>query len=316
MKKYFVKKLVLVVLLLDLLIAIGVIYDFIPKSKKVFIDIPKNLSAKQIGRILKQSNLISSEGLFRWMVYFANAEKRIKPGNYCLFYSYTTIPTVYYLVKGPKTIKVTIPEGFTLEQIAERLYIRKVITDPIEFITYVKAKNLDGYLFPETYYFYQGQPIDEVVDKMVKEFYKKYTPDISKKAYELKLSTNQVVILASIIEKEAKTYEEKRIVSGVFHNRLKKGWNLESCATVRYALKKYKEPLTYKDIKVNSKFNTYLYPGLPPAPICNPGIDSIKAAIYPEKTDAMFFFTENNNTHVFSRYYSQHLKEQKNKKRK
>ncbi len=309
------KRILIFIMSIFLFLDIVIFYDFIPKNKRVIIYIPKNFSAKQIGNLLKQNNLISSVGLFRWVIYFANAEKRIKPGNYQLYYSYTTLPTVYYLVKGPKVIKVTIPEGFTLEQIAERFYVKGIISDPVEFITYVKSKNLDGYLFPETYYFYQGQPIEEVVTKMVNEFYKKYTPDLRQKAYELKLTTHQVVILASIIEKEAKTYEEKRLVSGVFHNRLKKGWNLESCATVRYALKKFKEPLTYKDTRVNSKFNTYIYPGLPPQPICNPGLDSIKAAVFPEKTEAMFFFTENNNTHIFSKYYSQHIKEQKNRKK-
>jgi UPF0755 protein len=101
----------------------------------------------------------------------------------------------------------------------------------------------------------------------------------------------------------------------VFHNRLKKGWNLESCATVRYALKKYKEPLTYKDLEVNSKYNTYKYPGLPPSPICNPGLDSIKAALYPKETDDLFFFTPDNNTLVFSKYYKQHLEKQKKMKK-
>jgi len=259
--------------------------------------------------------LILSKDIFRWAVYFTMSEKKIKSGDYEFYFSITTLPIVYNLIKGPKVVKVTIPEGFTVEQIAQRLFSKEIIADTIEFVTYVKSKNIEGFLFPETYYFYKNQLLEEVVNKMVKEFYKKYIPEFTQRAYELKISTYQVVILASIIEKEAKSFEEKKLVSAVFHNRLKKGWNLESCATVRYALKKYKEPLTYKDLEVNSKYNTYKYPGLPPSPICNPGLDSIKAALYPKETDDLFFFTPDNNTLVFSKYYKQHLEKQKKMKK-
>ncbi len=295
---------------LIVLIFIIFIFDFIPKKKKSVV-IPKDATAKYVGEILEKQKLILSKAIFRWAVYFTMSEKKIKSGNYELYFSITTLPIVYNLIKGPKVVKVTIPEGFTVEQIAQRLYSKEIICDPIEFITYVKSKNLEGFLFPETYYFYKNQSVEDIVDKMVKEFYKKYTSEFVQRAYELKMSTYQVVILASIIEKEAKSYEEKKLVSSVFHNRLKKGWNLESCATVRYALKKFKEPLTYKDLEVKSKYNTYIYPGLPPTPICNPGIDSIKAALYPKQTDDLFFFTPDNNTLMFSKYYKQHLEKQK-----
>ena len=295
---------------LVVLIFIIFVFDFIPKKKKsVFI--PKDSTAKYVGKILEEQKLILSKDIFRWAVYFTMSEKKIKSGDYEFYFSITTLPIVYNLIKGPKVVKVTIPEGFTVEQIAQRLFSKEIIADTIEFVTYVKSKNIEGFLFPETYYFYKNQSVEEVVNKMVKEFYKKYTPEFTQRAYELKMSTYQVVILASIIEKEAKSFEEKKLVSAVFHNRLKKGWNLESCATVRYALKKYKEPLTYKDLEVNSKYNTYKYPGLPPSPICNPGLDSIKAALYPKETDVLFFFTPDNNTLVFSKYYKQHLEKQK-----
>jgi UPF0755 protein len=304
----------LLIRILIVLFFVILVFDFIPKKKKT-VYIPKNVSAKYIGKLLEDNKLILSKSIFRWAVYLTMTERKIKEGNYDLYFSVTTLPIVYKLVKGAEIVKVTIPEGFTVEQISQRLYSKGVISDPIEFITYVKSKNLEGFLFPETYYFYKNQSVEEVVNKMVKEFYKKYIPEFAQRAYELKMSTYQVVILASIIEKEAKSFEEKKLVSAVFHNRLKKGWNLESCATVRYALKKYKEPLTYKDLEVNSKYNTYKYPGLPPSPICNPGLDSIKAAIYPKETDDLFFFTPDNNTLVFSKYYKQHLEKQKKMKK-
>lgn len=293
-----------------IIIFVLIMFEFIPREKKKII-IPPNLSAKQVGYLLKKERVILDEALFRWMIYFTMTEKKIKPGKYELSFSLTTLPIIYELTRGPKPIKVTIPEGFTVEQIAERFYEKGVITDPIEFITYVKTKNLEGYLFPETYFFSYKQDIKSIIERMVKEFYKNYTKELSKRAYELKFTTHQVVILASIIEREAKSSDEKRIISGVFHNRLRKGWYLESCATVRYALKKFKEPLSYKDIQVDSPYNTYKRLGLPPNPICNPGLDSIKAALYPAQTDAMFFFTSDNTTHIFSRYYNQHLQKQK-----
>ncbi len=296
--------------MLLLIIVVLIIVEFSPKQKKK-IEVYPNMSAKQVGKILKKEKLILDEELFRWMIYFTMSEKKIKPGYYELSFSFTTLPIIYKLTRGTKLIKVTIPEGFTVQQIATRLYEKGIISDPIELITYVKTKNLEGYLFPETYFFDYRQNVRTVVERMLKEFYKNYTEEFNKRAYELKFTTHQVVILASIIEKEAKTYDEKRIVSGVFHNRLKKNWYLESCATVRYALNKFKEPLTYKDLEVNSPYNTYKRLGLPPNPICNPGLDSIKAVLYPENTDNMFFFTADNNTHIFSRYYNQHLQKQK-----
>jgi len=298
---------------LTIVIFIVIVIESIPKQTQRIVILP-NMSAKQIGKLLKRSKLILDEEIFRWMIFFTNTEKKLKPGVYEISFSLTTLPIIHSFVRGPKAIKVTIPEGFTTEQIAERLYEKKVISDPIEFISYVKTNNLEGYLFPETYFFTTEQNIKTIVDRMLNEFYNNYKPEFTKRAYELKLTTHQVVVLASIIEKEGKSFEEKRLISGVFHNRLRKGWYLESCATVRYALKKFKEPLTYKDLQVNSVYNTYKRLGLPPHPICNPGLDSIKAALYPAETDAMFFFTPNNNTHIFSRYYNQHLDKQKSTK--
>ncbi|MCX7956754.1 MAG: endolytic transglycosylase MltG [Endomicrobia bacterium] len=294
------------------IIAIFIFEIFPKREKNIFL--PKKATVKQVAQILKKEKVISSEILFKTLLKLSNFERKVKYGNYKLSFSITTIPTIIKLLKGPKSIKITIPEGFSVEQIAERLFYKGVIFDPIAFITYVKSKNLEGYLFPETYFFYDGQSVEDIVSKMLKEFEKNYSEELKKRAYELKMSTSQVIILASIIEKEAKNFEEKKMISAVFHNRLKKGWYLESCATVRYALKKYKQPLTYKDIKVDSKFNTYRYFGLPPHPICNPGLDSIKAALYPAKTDVMFFYTEDNNTHKFSKYYQEHLNKQKRKK--
>lgn len=305
----------IVVFLVVFIILSVIVLEFLPR-KKVEIIIPANVSSTQVSKILSEKKLILHPEIFLTFTYLTGSDLKIKPGSYRVSFSLTGLPIIYKIVRGSKGIKITFPEGFTTEQVAERLYENHIISDPIAFLTYVKKNKFDGFLFPETYYFEPGQKVESIVNKMVRQFYLNYKPEFTSRAYELKMSTYQVVVLSSLVEREAKSFEEKRLVAGVFHNRLKKGWKLESCATVRYALGKYKEPLTYKDTKVDSPYNTYKYYGLPVGPICNPGLDSIKAVLFYEPTEAMFFVTKDNNTHEFSSYYSQHLNLQKGKKKK
>jgi UPF0755 protein len=307
-----VKKVITIFLIIVIVITI---IEIFPKKTFVIV-IPRNTPSEKIAKMLKEKGLIIHPEIFLTFTYLTNSDLKLKSGSYNISFSITGIPTIIKLRKGGKGIKVTIPEGFTNEQIANRLVSVGIIEDPVYFVSYTKIKNLEGFLFPETYYFDPGQKVEDICSKMVNQFYKNYLPEYSKRAYELNLTTYQVVTLASIVEKEAKSFEEKKLVAGVFHNRLKKHWPLEACSTVRYALKKYREPLTYKDTKVNSPYNTYKYVGLPIGPICNPGIDSIKAVLFFEPTDAMFFFTKDNETHQFSRYYKQHLESQNKKVKK
>ena len=179
----------------------------------------------------------------------------------------------------------------------------------------VEKYKLEGYLFPETYYFETGSSEDKVINTMVEQFNAKFTVEFEKRLKVLKLSKYSAVILASIVEKEARMPEERPLIAGVFYNRLKKRWYLESCATVLYALGKHKKRLTYKDLEIDSPYNTYKRFGLPPGPISNPGLASIKAVLYPAKTDSMFFIVDGSGGHDFSRYYSEHLNKKKNSKK-
>ena len=202
-------------------------------------------------------------------------------------------------------IKVTIPEGFTAAEIAVLLDSASICSGE-KFLGIVEEKLLEGYLFPDTYFFDIDMPPYSVADVLRDSFNKKFSNDLRKSAVESGLSEKDTVILASLIEKEAKKDEERPLISAVFRNRLKKGWHLESCATIIYALGKHKDRLTYKDTKVNSPYNTYLFPGLPPSPICNPGFSSLNAAIFPADTDAMFFVSDGAGSHKFSKYFSEH----------
>ncbi len=307
----FKKTIIFVICWLIIVLLLTVFIEIFPKQKK-FVFIPHGLNATQIAELLEKEKIIFSKNIFLLFSYITSSDEKLKPGKYLLSFSFTGVPVVYKLRKGG-FVKVVIPEGFRTEQIADRLVSLGIISDPIEFLTYVNRNNLNGFLFPDTYFFSYNEQLETICSVMYKNFLNKYTEEFRNRANEIKFSTKQVIILASIIEKEAKSLEEKKKVSGVFHNRLKKGWNLESCATVRYGLKKFKGKLTYKDIQIDTPFNTYKYKGLPPQPICNPGLDAIKAALWPEQTDAMFFFTKDNETHSFSKYYKDHLKKQNKK---
>jgi len=182
----------------------------------------------------------------------------------------------------------------------------KDLADEKKFLSIVRREKLEGYLFPETYFFETGTSEEEIISTMEKEFERRITPEMLARTRELKLSLHQLITLASIIEMEATEYD-KALVSAVFHNRLKKRMRLKSCATVIYALGKHKERLTYRDLRVKSPYNTYIHYGLPLGPICNPGMGSIKAALYPADTDALFFVVDRTTgKHIFSRYYRQH----------
>jgi len=182
-----------------------------------------------------------------------------------------------------------------------------------KFLKIVEEKKLEGYLFPETYFVNYDISEEQIIEIMVDQFNKVFTKELEERGKEFNFARRDVIILASIIEKEAAKEEERPLISAVFHNRLKKRWYLESCATVQYALGKHKNRLTYKDLKVDSPYNTYAHFGLPPGPICNPGFGSIEAALYPADSDLMFFVAEGEGTHRFSKYYQKHLKVQKEK---
>ena len=226
------------------------------------------------------------------------------------------------------TIKFTIPEGYKLEQIVEKLSSLEVVSiEEIEaalaaekyqyaFISQIpeREKKLEGYLFPDTYEIYKDAAAGAIVKKMLDRFDDIFTEEYRNRAKELGMTIDQVVTLASIIEREAKLDDERATVSAVFHNRLKKNMMLESCATVQYLFKEQKEVLSYNDLKIESPYNTYINTGLPPGPIASPGRKSIEAALYPENVDYLFFFARDDGSHIFTKTYSEHINAQNNLK--
>jgi UPF0755 protein len=238
--------------------------------------------------------------------------KAIRPGVYT-FSSHDSAWRIYRtLLKGPSLVRVTFPEGWTDKQMAALLDARGV-TPAADFLAITEKGKMQGFLFPDTYLFEQAVPAQDVVRRLADRFKEKEPKDFKERAKTLHLTYAQLVTLASIVEREAQASQERPLIAGVFLNRLKKHMHLESCATVEYSLGGWKPHLNYKDLQVESPYNTYRHPGLPPGPICNPGKASLEAAAHPAQTDMLFFVADGKGTHRFSRDYDEHLAVQKKK---
>ncbi|WP_069649451.1 endolytic transglycosylase MltG [Caloranaerobacter ferrireducens] len=291
----------------------------------VTIKIPSGSTTAKIAEILEENSLIRNKYIFRIIVRMKKVDGKLKAGEYSLNNKMDLYQIIDVLVKGnPKeTITFTIPEGYELSLIAEKLSKLNLVNKErflelcnnvslfkkkFDFLNELpEGSNLEGYLFPDTYEVYKDAKEEEIIKKMLARFDQVYNDKIKDKAKKLNLTMNEVITLASIIEREAKLDSERPLISAVFHNRLKKGWLLQSCATVQYALGERKEKLTYDDLKIDSKYNTYLYKGLPPGPIASPGIKSIEAAVEPANVDYLFFVVNKDGSHTFSRSFNEHI---------
>ncbi|OGS20102.1 MAG: hypothetical protein A3J83_04510 [Elusimicrobia bacterium RIFOXYA2_FULL_40_6] len=297
--------------ILSLSLIVALLYNFSIPNREVIITIPAGSTGKQITELLYENRLISNKKIFAFFSGLTNSVKKFQSGTYKLNQKMDMFKIMDVIKKGKVySIKITIPEGYTAAQIAELLE-QKNLAKKEAFLEIIEKEKLEGYLFPETYFVPFGSTEKQIAGIMVNEFKKNYTPELGEQAKKLKMTEQSIITLASIIEKEAVAPEERALISGIFYNRLKKGWMIESCATVRYALNKYSDKLTYKNLGVASPYNTYEHHGLPPGPICNPGMPSIQAALNPAQTDLMFFFSNGKGTHEFSKYYKQHLEKQK-----
>ena len=279
------------------------------------INIPSGTNAKEIVYILEKNEIIRKNNYtFRILIKLMKLEDQLKYGEYNLSPSMNMLQILDKLVKGEVIVyKITIPEGYTSSQIAELLE-KNEIAEKEAFLKLVKdsEKTPEGYLFPDTYEVPKKYGAEKIVKVMLANFNQvALVNKFTDKAEEIGFSLDEIIILASIIEKEAKFTEEKSKVSSVFYNRLKTGMKLQSCATIQYILEEPKEKLDENDLKIESPYNTYLYKGLPPEAICNPGLDSIMAALEPEEEDYLYFVLGENGRHIFSKTYQEHLKNKK-----
>jgi UPF0755 protein len=304
------KKLLYRVTVLLLLVFLGGSIYYTPYTERI-IAVEAGMNAKDVAFLLKEEQLIRSPYLFLALARFKKLTNKLRPGCYNLSTDMSFSDMLEKLSKGETYgVKVTIPEGYNSVQIASLLSKKKLVNRE-QFLKVIREKGLEGYLYPATYAIVPGTRAEAVAQMMVEKFNSVFNEQLLKQCGKLKLSQRQILTMASIIEKEAKVSQEKPEVAAVFYNRLNKNWLLESCATVQYALGKTKPALSLADLRIRSPYNTYQNPGLPPGPICNPGLASIKAALYPDDSDNMFFIAKGDGTHKFSRYYRDHLKEKK-----
>jgi len=288
------------------------------------IDVRAGSNARGIANRLQTEGLIRSQLPFIIWTKIRGADGNLKIGRYRFSYGRSAWWLVDDLVNGrTQKVRLIIPEGFASWQIASRLEAHE-ICQADDFKKLVKEKKLEGYLFPATYRFNIGMSAETVVQLLSEQFEQIWTPEMESRAQEWGMSQQQVVTLASIVEREVKVPEELPLVSAVYHNRLKKKMRLEADPTVQYALGYWKKRLLFSDLKkTKSPYNTYLHKGLPPGPICNPGVGALKAVLWPADSDFLFFVAGKDGRHVFSISYQEHKKNimkrnrnRRNKKRK
>lgn len=279
--------------------------------------IPDRSTFQQVAALLEQEGLIKSRLAFVWLGRFQSADRKIHAGEFELNPSMAPAEILSRLTTGQVMLHpILIPEGLTMVQIAE-IFGQQGLVDPQELLRLmkdpafiaslgIKADTLEGYLYPDTYKFPRGIKPKEVITAMVEHLRQVYGPDLQARAQELKLTQHEVLTLASVIEKESNSNGEREEISAVFHNRLKKHIPLQSDPTVIYGLPSFDGNIHKKDLSSPSPYNTYRIAGLPPGPIANPGIQSIRATLYPSDSRALYFVSKNDGTHQFSATLEEH----------
>jgi len=335
-RKKYVKKITIFILLL-IVIFIFSIKVYLQKasepvnagnSEDIVIEIPSGSSTNKIANILKENGLVKSEIVFKNIVRNKKLDGKLKAGKYTLNNGMNLEQIVYQLEAGGKNENIvyfTIPEGYEIKDIAERLDELKLIdkevfleltadaskfSDKFSFLKELpKEQSLEGFLFPDTYEVYVNVSEEEIIERMLSRFEQFYETDLKKEVEKSELDLNEIVTFASIVEKEARVDKERSTIAGVLYNRLNIDMLLQVDATVQYALGERKQRLLYKDLEVESPYNTYIHKGLPPAPIASPGGKSLIATVKPSDVDYLYYVLKKDGSgeHIFTKTYEEHL---------
>ena len=278
--------------------------------------IEKGMSLNSLTNVLYEEGIIGNKSFFKYSVALRGLAGNIPTGTFAIEGNISNAKLIHTIFdEGPIRIKITLPEGLRSEKVLEKIeniletQNRRLLTDS-SFIEQfgIKATSLEGYLFPDTYYFFQGMMIEEVLTIMINQFWNNFNQTLIDRSNELELTIHEVVTLASMIEGEALFDSERKTISSVYHNRLRKNIKLQADPTIQYLFPDGPKTLSTKHLTISSPYNTYIHYGLPPGPINNPGIKSIEAALYPEDTDYLYFVAKGDGYHVFSTNQSDHLK--------
>ncbi len=288
----------------------------LPASETVAV-IPEGLSAREVAELLARERVIASPQAFGLLARLRGEQTRMKAGEYRFAAHRTLDEVLRQLVGGGQQVAVwvTIPEGFTAREIAATLGARGV-GDAADFESYflstpftldgATSPSLEGFLFPETYLVPIGATPAAVAKIMTEQFRAELPPAAAARAKRLHLTVPQIVTLASLVEREGQADDERPLIAGVYYNRLRRGMPLQVDATIEYTFLHHKDVITYADLASDSPYNTYKHLGLPPTPIANPGRPSLLAAFYPRASSYLYYVSEQNGHHAFSRTLAEH----------
>ena len=289
----------------------------VPEAEDTLVTIPAGQSFSATTENLAKSHIVKYPYKFKIVARLKGYDKKLQAGEYVLSASMSPLQILQKMVNGEvKLYRLTIPEGLNLFQISD-LVATTGLASKNDFVALaanaeftrqldLEAQTCEGYLFPETYFFPKNATAKTIISTMVKRFRQIFDSSWQKRAEQLGFSVHQVVILASIIEKETGAPFERPIISSVFHNRLKRKMRLESDPTVIYGLKDFDGNLKRKHLETPTPYNTYKRKGLPAGPIANPGKKSLEAALYPAKTEFIYFVSKKDQTHQFSTNFKDH----------
>ena len=274
------------------------------------ITIEKGMSLNSVSNLLLENEIIANQNIFKLKVISRGLASKIPTGRFLIDGKISDALLIDLIFnKGPIKLKLTIPEGSQSKNLFQD--INTLLNTDYDFNKYfnsteileqynVDALSLEGYLYPDTYYLYHDSSPEEIIDILLSEFWKKFDENLQDRANQLGFSVHEVVTLASIIEGEAMLDSERSTISSVYHNRLKINMKLQADPTIQYIIPGPPKTLSNRDLRIKSDYNTYQNYGLPPGPINNPGIASIKAALYPEDTNFLFFVAQGDGSHAFT----------------
>ena len=286
-------------------------------GKEIVLTIPAGATFVSASQLLVDADVVRSIKPFVLLGKVKGLSNSIQAGELLFRTDMTPVEVLDTLVRGKAvSYSVTIPEGYSNGQVASLLAARGIV-DEERFIALtqdaelarsleVPADKLEGFLFPDTYFWPRGLSEKDILARMVRKYKVVFTPAMAARAREIGMTELEVVTLASIVEKETGATQERKQVSAVFHNRLKKGYRLQTDPTVIYGIKDFNGNLTKKDLRTDHPYNTYTRSGLPPGPIANPGEASLVAALYPDDVSYLYFVARGDGTHVFSNTLVEH----------
>jgi UPF0755 protein len=296
-----------------------------PASNPVYVEVKQGDTADVIGKRLAAGGVIENAESFHRLAEITGTERNLAAGEYEFLPGTSVLDTLTRINDGLTSARVVaVPEGMRLEQIAELLQKRGVVSagdflaaansiatsgtdlDADLLSSRPRSATLEGYFFPATYSFKRNVTANEAVLMMLNAESERFTPELRAEARAQGLSVHDVLILASIVERETVVSEERPLIASVYRNRMKAGMLLQADPTVQYEFGYWKLSLSIQDLQFDSTYNTYLKTGLPPGPIASPGLDSIIAVIRPAQTTYLFFVARNDGTHAFSETYEQH----------